>query len=288
MLINNRLIKTKSPATSLDVSKEVNNIFSTTGVAIPNLDGTTYLNIGSDLPFNHRYFSFLAAKVNTTASVISVDIWNGSSWEAAVDVLDVTAVGGKCFAQNGIVQWTLDKNKSWFREDSTENMEADVVMSTLKIYNLYWARLKFSAALITDLTMIYMGHKFSNDSDLGGNYPDLIRTNVMTNFKSGKTSWEDQHILAAEEIIRDLRKNETIFNGNQIFGYEEFNDAAVHKVAQIAYRAFGKDYEDRREQATEDYADALDKVVKTAIDRDADGRLDPEEKLPSYGRITRA
>jgi hypothetical protein len=283
LLINNRLIWGDN-GTLRDLSVALNNIFSGVEV-IPFVAAEDKLYLGSDLPFNHRYFAVSVA--NDVASVVSVDIWNGSAWVPAVDVIDQTkSSSGASLAQSGIISWVADKNKSWGKNDSTENMTSSGLTS-LKIYEMYWVRLSFSVNLKATTALKYVGHKFATDSDLGGYYPDLNRSTVLTAFQSGKTSWEEQHVLAAEEIIRDLRKKNVIWNRNQIFGWEEFTDASVHKLAEIAFTAFGNDYESRKESARANYEEALEKVVQSAIDKNADGKLQPEEKLPSYGRLYR-
>lgn len=286
MLINNRVLFIDG-ADIEDLSIPLSNLFAGSAVVNPS-DNTKHVYIGSDLPFNHRYFRIDPDNANDVESIVAVDIYDGFDWEPAVDVLDQTqeAGNGVPFSQNGIISWQTDRNKVWGKQASTELMK-DSGLETLKIYNLYWVRLTFSAGLKNTTTLKYVGHKFSNDSDLGGYYPDLNRVNVMASFKAGKADWEEQCILAAEEIVRDLRKKNVIWNANQIFGWDEFADASVHKVAEIVYTAFGKDYSERREDARENYGDALDKVVDVAIDKNEDGRLSTEEKRPNFGRLIR-
>lgn len=283
MLINNRIVWSDN-GTLRDLSVSLNNIFSNTEtIALTAAQDKIF--IGSDLPFNHRYFN--VTTLNDQASVVTVDIWDGSAWQAAVDVIDQTiGTSGKTLSQKGIISWVVDRNHVWGKRDTTELMTGSG-LETAKIYNMYWVRLTFSGDLKATTAVNYVGHKFSNDNDLSGYYPDLARTNVLSAFKSGKTSWDEQHLLAAEEIIRDLRKKNVIWNHNQIFGWEEFADAAVHKVAEIAFTAFGNDYETRRENARANYDEALEKVVESAIDKDMDGRLETVEKLPTYGKLLR-
>lgn len=283
MLINNRLIW-KDNATLKDLSVDLNNLFAVDRV-VDFVALTDKIYIGSDLPFNHRYFKISVP--NAVASVVSVDIWDGSQWQSAVDVIDMTqATAGTALSQSGIIAWSVDRNHVWGKRDTTELMTGSG-LETLKIYQMYWVRLTLSADLTGTTALRYVGHKFSSDNDLGGYYPDLNRAAVMAAFQSGKTAWDEQHVLAAEEIIRDLRKKNIIWNRNQIFGWEEFTDAAVHKVAEIVFTAFGKDYESRKENARDNYEDALDKVVQSAIDKNADGVLSQEEKIPTHGRLLR-
>lgn len=271
MLVNNRVIH-KDNTTLKDLSINVNDLYAGNGL-LPFVAAEDKLFIGSDMPFNHRYFCL--AVVNDVASVVSVDIWDGSEWRAAVDVLDQTKdINGKSLAQTGIISWTVDKDYGFGLEDTTEDIPD---LSTLKIYNMYWVRLSFSSDLKSTTAISYIGHKFANDSQLEGYYPDLNRTALKTSFKAGKTSWDDQHVLAAEELIRDLRKMKVILSGSQILDFESFNDAAIHKCAEIIMRALGDDYADERESAIQDYKNALDKVY-FPVDKDGDGKLDTQER----------
>lgn len=273
MLSNNRVILNKS-GTLTDLSVLMNNLFS--GSHVVDVAASDFIYLGSDLPFNHRYLSISTA--NDQACAVSVDIWDGNSWQAAVDVVDQTDDGtGKTLSQSGIISFSVDKSKGWGFETSTEDMSSSG-LQTLKIYNMYWVRLKFSATVKNTTALKYVGHKFANDIDLAGKYPDLIKTSVLTSFQSGKTSWEEQHILAAETIVRDLRKKQIgLFSASQILNWEVFNDAAVYKVAEMIFLAFGDDYADDRKLASQYYEDALDQVV-FPIDKNQDGRLDPEEQ----------
>lgn len=271
MLVNNRIIHSDN-GTLRDLSINLNDLYAGNG-ALGIVAAEDKLYIGSDMPFNHRYFC--VATANDQASVASVEIWDGNQWRAAVDVLDQTKdANGRSLAQTGILSWSVDKDYGWGFEETTEDIPA---LATLKIYNMYWVRISWSADLKATTAVSYVGHKFANDSQLEGYYPDLNRTAVKTAFKAGKTTWDDQHVLAAEEIIRDLRKKKVILSRNQILDFESFNDAAIHKCAEIIMRALGEDYADERASAIEDYNEALDKVY-FPVDKDGDGRLDTVER----------
>ena len=259
-----------------DKSVELNNLYAAN--ATVDLAVTTdYLYIGSDLPFNHRYFQVSTA--NTTAAVVSVQIWDGNSWADAVDVIDQTSSGGKPFAVSGIISWARDRDSSWGKEETTENVTG---LTSLKIYDLYWARLKVSASLSATTALAYVGHKFANDDDLGGYYPDLVQSSLMDAFETSKTNWDEQHVLAAEEIIQDIRRKGIAWNRNQILNWEQFGPAAVHKVASIIMAAFGNDYKEARGAVVSEYAKAMNLKI-FEIDQDEDGRLDETEKQWSGG-----
>jgi hypothetical protein len=275
MLLNNRVVL-KDNLTLRDLSPSLNDLTADSEVlSLVAAEDKIYL--GSDLPFNHRYF-YLSA-MNAVAGSVTVDIWDGSEWQPAVDVLDMTKVSGAPFARSGIIQWTTDRNRSWMRMATTEDMSGSG-LETQKIYNMYWVRLTFSANFA--FTAKYVGHRFSTDADLAGYYPDLNRSTVMSAHTTGKTSWEEQHILAAEEIIQRLRNEQTISSPAQIFNWGMFCIPSVHKVAWIIMNAFGKKYEEAKSDAAEAFSDAMDGLT-FGVDRDADGHLDDDEGEPQAG-----
>jgi len=275
MLSNQRIIHSDNGVLE-DKSVELNNLF-TTNATIDLAVTDDYLYIGSDLPFNHRYFEVTTANTNTSA--MSVEIWNGSEWNAAVDVIDQTSASGRTLAQSGYISWTTDRNESWGMDETTENVTG---LTTLKIYNMYWVRLKVSASLSGTTAVGYVGFKFANDDDLGGRYPDLVGSTIMDAFETGKTNWNEQHFLAAEDIIKDIRRKRIAWNANQITDWEQFNLAAVHKVALIIMQSFGDDYKDNRLDAKREYEDAMNLKVFT-IDSNMDGHIQTDERQPHRG-----
>lgn len=274
MLTSNRVIW-KDSSTLKDLSRTLNNFLSGTQV-IDFVAADDKLYIGSDVPFNHRYIH--VSTVNAQASVVSVDLWDGDEWVPCVDIQDGTAVSGVALAQSGILRWATDENTSWMREESTEDMTGSG-LETLKIYGLYWARISYSANLTNTTELKYVGHKFSEDEDLDGYYPDLNRASVKAAFKTGKLDWMEQHVLAAEEIFRDLFEQRQAWSKSQIFEPENFTRAAVHKVAEIVYNAFGDEYEGRRDAAESKYKQALSDSIAKGVDVDEDGHYDDEERV---------
>lgn len=259
--------------TLTDLSASLNR-YHADSETVPLVAADDKLYIGSELPFNHRYVNLSTA--NTSASIIStIELWNGSSWVEAVDILDQTLSGGATFGRSGIFSFAPDRNTSWSIEDTTEDIPA---LSTLKIYKLYWMRLTFSADWDVGTAVNYIGHKFADDSALAPNgYRDLERSDVLAGYEAGKTNWDEQHIAAAEEIIRFLKNNRTLWSGSQILDWQQFEQAAVHKCAEIAFRGFGDDFATERNEARKLFEKAMKQGV-FVVDRDEDGKLDESER----------
>lgn len=254
-----------------DQSKAASNMFSAP-ITTALVTAEDYIYVGSDLPFNHRYFQVSTA--NTNSSVMSVDIWDGNDWTAAVDVIDYTSVGGKTLATKGIISWSLDRTGFFGAEEDTADIPA---LSTLKIFDMYWVRFKVSASLSATTAVDYIGFKFADDNDLGAYYPDLLHTSLLDAYETGKTTWETQHILAAEECINHLKSRKMIWSPNQILNWEQFRLAAVHKVAKNIYAAFGDAYNEQRSNAEKEFSKAMNLGI-TELDRNEDGRRDNNEK----------
>lgn len=238
------------------------------------------LYLGSTFPFNHRYFSIQS--VNNNTSTVSISLYDGRTWNPAVDVIDKTSVDGKTFKQSGIIQFSLDRTKTWQRVGTTESITE---LSGFKIYDKYWARLRVSANLSSGSSLKYVGHAFCTDAQFALLYPDLSSSNMLTAFASGKTSWEEQHVMAADKIIEDLQNSGLVTSGNQIMNFERYTQASMHCVAAMIYRAFGDDYKDNLEQAVKDYKEAIKKAIGD-IDKNADGVLSVGEQFAEL-KITR-
>lgn len=279
MLGNSRFIFSDNG--TLNDYSHIFNDFSSQTQTIPVVAAEDYLYLGTDLPFNHRWFEVSA--VNSNASVASVEIWDGNSWVSAVDVVDQTSSGGVAFAQSGYVSWSVDRNSGWGQESTTEDITG---LTTAKIYDLYWARLSWSADLSASTALKFIGFKFASDNDLGAYYPDLNLSGTKTAFESGKTDWNEQHFLAAEEIIRYLRKKNIIWSRNQILDYNQFNLAGIHKVAEIIMNSFGDDFEDNRNLAKQKFYESINLGI-FRTDRDEDGRLEEREKRDYAGLVRR-
>ena len=290
MTLNNRIIFLDN-VTIKDLSVGLNNFKS--GISpLPIVAAEDKLFIGGDLAFNHRYFHIGTG--NTAAAKISaIHLWDGNDWEPAVDIIDQTLdpTGLITMSKSGHVTWTLDKDETWRRDDTrdTNNDSEDIPGlgdNGVIIYDLYWARFTFGGDLDVGTTLKFLGHKFHEEEDLQVDYPELVLSNTKIQFEAGKTDWLDQEFKAAQEIIRDLKSSKVIMTPDQILNWELFRMASVHKIAELIYRAFGDDYEDNRKVARDYYKEAL-KVEVANIDKNANARLDPKERLEGQGFLIR-
>jgi len=261
---------------STEISKQVNDYRALTA-AFAYTTGQ-YLYVGSILPFNNLWFEMGVA--NTNAATVTVEVWWGHEWVAAVDVLDETSG----LTASGRLQWNTNINKGW----DVEQYSADVtgLPAGSAIYNHYWTRLSWSASFSGTSTLAYIGQKFSDDSILYSFYPDLNNSTVKSSFASGKTDWKEQAFMSAEHIVRDLVKAGIIEARGQLLDYSLFVDASCHKIAEIVYQAFGEPYFDQLKQARASYKEALN-VKFYRVDKNKDGSLTNSERKKSQSFGTR-
>jgi len=241
-----------------------------------------YLYIGSDKPFNHRFFD--VSIVNEISSDVSVEIWWSNGWTDAIDVLDRTSVSGVSLAQDGIISWNTDRFKGWdVEQDSTDVVGLE---NSPLIYNFYWVRFKWSANITPTTAINYTGFKFANDSQLYPKYPDLNNTRLLSAFEAGKSDWEEQHFDAAEEIIADLVRRGVVWTPSQILIPEIFKEPAIHKAAEIIYGGMGQKFEKNMSIAANRYKSSMNmKFFKT--DKNSNARPEKTETRFSTGYVTR-
>jgi hypothetical protein len=271
VLLNNRVLWKSGSIQDLSVGLS-DYLSGSNGFAIAS---THTLYIGADMPFNHRWLE--VSSPNSAASVVSVSLWDGMQWQPAVDVIDQTALSGHTLAQSGVISWAPNRLKNWTLALSTEYIPE---LSSVSIYNMYWAKLTFSGSLSAGTSLKYMGHKFSSDMDLFSEYPIFSNTAMINAFAAGKSDWTDQTFLAAEYLIQDLRISRVAWSPNQILEWMQFRPASVHKIAEIIFRAFGKDYTDEATQANRAYKDSF-QVKQFLIDKNVNAQVDEVEEKSS-------
>lgn len=282
MSILNRFIHSDNGVLK-DFSVDLDNPLSATQ-AITFVAAEDKLFISGDLPFNHRYF--LISSVNANPSVVSIRYWSGNKFESAVDVIDETKTGTTSLAKSGHINFTPDKDKPSWLFDHTDEM-TDSGLESVNIENQLWSEWSWSADVT--VTLKYVGEKFSNDEDLRPKFPDLLRQKVFDAFDptpGNKTDWDEQHIIAAKDVIRDLKNNKIIVSRDQILDWRSLKQITTLKVAELIYWGLGSRYDKDRLKARVAYKEEL-KLDVFRTDRDLDGRLDRSEMFARQGFMTR-
>jgi hypothetical protein len=218
--------------------------YKTGSKVFPFVAGEDCLIIGSRLPFNHFYVKMNV--LNVTPSTMSISYWAESGWRSAVEIIDETSA----MTSSGFVSFTPDKNTNWKMESESSSIPE---LSNVIVYDYYWLKISFTNSLSLTTAIGWIGNIFSNDDDLAAEFPDLVKSSVLTSYQSGKTDWQEQHVKAAEIIEQDLINRGIIDGSESILDREWYRNASVQKTAEIIFGAFGDDYTDQRLSARDEY-----------------------------------
>lgn len=256
-----------------DISVAVGD-YKSTSYALSYTTGN-YIYVGMTTPFNNLWID-MTTPSGISAGSPTVQIWWAQQWSNAVDILDMTSG----MTATGRIAWATDYLKGWDRELKS----VDVGLTGTAIYDRYWVRISWPSNFSASIN--YIGQKFSSDSTLEIYYPDLLQSAIMNGFKTGKTNWNDQHYIAAESILKELRKRNFIQDRGQVFDWTAFEEASCRKVAEIAYSAFGLPYAEHAAKAKALYLECLnDKAF--SFDKTMDGHMTMQEHVTKEGWISR-
>jgi hypothetical protein len=232
--------------------------------------------IGSKYPITRKFFKVGTA--NVVAASASVRYWDGSNWRSAVNVMDHTKTITAPLARSGYLHWETDKRYVWTRAD-TDDIAA---LSSVTLYDYYWVEITYDATI--SAVVPWMGDLFCTDAQLGEEYPDLLRANVLAAFETGKTDWEAQRVAASKLVIQDLKRIWKPNAAESALGPEELTSLTISKTAEIIFRGLGQGYADSKADATAEYDKRLDKR-RIDSDDNNNGRADSEDTQAS--RVTR-
>lgn len=245
---------------------------------IPYIAGK-YLYIGSMIPFNAVYVKMKTA--NTNAATTSVDLWTGTKWASTLEVIDKT----KGLTASGEIKFVPNYKIEGWAKDDTENITG---LTSFDVYDLYWARISFSANMSITTEIDFIGQFFiTNDSEIEGEFPIFGRSNIKTAFKSGKTDWEEQRYKATELVIEDMISKNIIDSGNQILDVSKLRYPTISMFAYLVFNSFGDDYRDRAESAMKEYQRRIKNGI-FFIDKKSNATIEPDIiKNSRTGRFTR-
>lgn len=268
----------KTGASIVEFSDKVKK-FSPDVTSVEMLSGD-YLYIASDFPFNHVYFNF-ADTVNTIPTGMNIDYFSTNDWVPVVNKID----GTESFTKSGFVEFTPNKDNSWDRESTNYGGDLIQDLSTITVYDMYWCRISFDQDLeLFDFNWI--GNLFSDDNDLFSEYPIFADQTFLTAFAAGKIDWKEQHVKASELIIQELKRKNIIFGSEQILDRYVLMPASVAKTAEIIYNAFGRDYNDSRDNARKEYDKRMD-LSRFVVDTNNNAIKEPYELQSSQGWLSR-
>jgi hypothetical protein len=219
-----------------------------------NLDITTdYLYIGQQLPFNNFYVK--SAVANAVNATLQIEYWDGNVWKSAVDVIDGTSVSGKTLAKSGGIQFSPNHYYQWWRVDDTSEAPSPSDLRTLTIYNLYWIRIRSSATLTATTASKKIAYCFSSHQQIDNK--DHTINAFLPAFGTGKTSWEDEIMVASIDVVNELKARNLIMESGQILRFENVSVATDWRTLMNLYRDLGGDYNDKYDKAWKEFNRAL-------------------------------
>ena len=257
-----------------DISVNVGDFRS--GVYSMTYVNTQYVYIGSSVPFNNIWVEMTTVASGTAGTPV-IQVWYNGAWTAVVDIIDQTSG----MTASGRISWALDIDSGWSIEQDCDDVTG---LTAFSIFNRYWMRISWPNNFTCGLA--YVGQKFSSDTMMESLYPDLMQSTILTGFKAGKTTWNEQHFMASESIIKEIRKRNFATQGGQLMDWSVFEDAGCHKVAEIVYQAFGLPYvEHAKLSAARFQAELSGKYY--VVDVNKDGQISPNEIANRSGWMTR-
>lgn len=231
--------------------------------------------IGAIHPFNSKFFKIKTPAVSSLLP--KIEYWTGSSdWKEAIELIDET----EGLTKSGFITIVPNKDHGWIRED-TNRIAA---LYSKVIYDLFWMKISFGASDTVELS--WVGELFSNDDDLSNEFPDLLRSQTLDSFETGKTNWEAQHVIAAKLIIDDLRSKKIIDYKEQLLDRKEFTLASVQKCASIIYSSFGDDYLNNKRECDIEYKKRISKDIFN-IDRNQSAQVNTQSITQRQTRLSR-
>lgn len=231
--------------------------------------------IGAIHPFNSKFFKLKTpSEINLSSKI---EYWTGSNeWKEVVELNDDT----EGMMKSGFISFVPNKDFGWVREDTNK---IDALYSKV-IYDLFWMRLSFNVS--GEIELSWVGELFSNDDDLSNEFPDLLRSQTLDSFETGKTNWEAQHVVAAKLIIDDLRSKKIIDHKEQLLDRKEFTLASVQKCASIIYSSFGDDYIDNKKECDIEYKKRISKDIFN-IDKNQSAQVNVQSITQRQMRLSR-
>lgn len=238
-----------------------------------NLTLTTndYIYVGYSKTINSLYFHLATPNVNSNS--LTVEFWNGSSWEAVSNLNDFT----KGLIRSGYMTWTRPTTHSLDTINSKEGYFYRISTNT-----------NHSAAVYSGCGII-----FNDDHDLEVENPDILDENHL----AGKTSHVALSVAAKNQIIQDLNNKgltktlnniESGINCWDLLDITQVKEASVFLTLAKIYFNFSDNPDDKYYQNYQDYMKRYEQsmnVVRLYIDKNNDGQEDLDEISPEGSKM---
>ncbi len=168
-------------AVNCDISKEMQDGDATNFAidSIPTASNGGYIYVGSPLPFRGVAVD-VGTDVNDTASVLTVNYWNGAWTDTSATDGTIDSGSGKSMQIDGSVTWTV---QSTWEKASLIEIGDTVLKTKWSGPNLYWTRWEWDAALdSTDIVQMRPLNRSTNYAELieGQAFEHTVRTSATS------------------------------------------------------------------------------------------------------------
>lgn len=279
MLLNYIRLFTNISSTLTDKSLTNQDDTQTVGLVLANTD---YIYVAQRYPFTNLFIHM--DTVNTNASVLSAQYWDGTAWRSAVDMMDGTSLAGATLGKSGGIQFSLDDEYSWTKVWDTSDTVAPTELQTLKIYNSYWMRLKVSATLSAGTDSKEIGYAFTTSQRLKDF--DVEIDGYLASFATGKTDWIDEIKTGSKLVVQDLKRMGLIMGPGQVIELDDVYVPTSLRTLALIYSHLGPSYKDKLEAMMKEYDKALN-IRRFTFDENADGKLEDREISGTIKRMYR-
>lgn len=240
------------------------NTFSRDSVSMVLVAAEDYLYYGRYKPFPALYFEFSTA--NTNAGTLTVEYYNGSTWNAVSELLDET----KHFTRSGFIYF--EQPDDW----------ATVAVNGS---TQYWLRFKPSVDLSAGTSLLGASIIYSDDRDLEAIYPGVLNYRA-----SSESSYILRHQNARDEIVQELRNKgfRKVDSTGTYQQYEpwdllnifEVNRWSTYRVLENIFSSLQSTEDGLYKQKADEYrekANEYENAFYITLDKDDDGVVDASE-----------
>lgn len=250
-MINQSVVLAKIGGVVTDISSKTTDV-NHLGASV-TIDVADALFIGTPLPFNAVYLR-LGTNVNSVSSDLKLYFWDASTFREFLSVQDGTKTTTKTLAKSGIVQLIVKDEYMPCSHDS--KYIADIGIDGY--YDYYWTKIMVTVKT-SAIDLMYIGQLFlETDEALYTEYPDLKFDQYKKAFSATKADFIDQRIIATDRTISELIAKNVVYHPQQFMDWRVMKEAAMHKTAELIYKALGVKYKDDAMAANKSFVAALD------------------------------
>lgn len=225
-----------------------------------------FLYVGFPGKFAARHFSFGTA--NTNSSTLTVEYWDGDSWEPIKDLVDET----QGFTQDGFVSWVNEDN--W----------ATTTVTPIDDVELFYVRFSVSADLSAGTTLNSVLNLYSSDKLLRRYYPELVSD--ARYLPPGRTNFLEQHLAAKDRVVLRLKQRRVIEDEAQIVDINEVAVAAMYATV-LTILTFVDQDDEVLARTSAFFEREIDDLTKS-IDANKDGIVSDSERTDlGFGSVVR-